>query len=61
MIALPENEVQRVNVHLSYLDEFRNVMLKRKAAKMQLGLLKDLQKIFHTVKKMKLHPLSFGL
>ena len=33
MIALPENEVQRVNVHLSYLDEFRNVMLKRKAAK----------------------------
>ena len=31
MIALPENEVQRVNVHLSYLDEFRNVMLKRKA------------------------------
>ncbi len=28
MIALPENEVRRVNVHLSYLDEFRNVMFK---------------------------------
>ena len=28
---------------------------------MQLGIIKgDLQKIFHTVKKMKLHPLSFG-
>ena len=33
MIALPENEVQRVNAHLSYLDEFRNVMLKQKAGK----------------------------
>ena len=33
MIALPENEVQRVNAHLSYLDEFRNVMLKRKVGK----------------------------
>ena len=62
MIALPENEVQRVNVHLSYLDEFRNVMLKTKGGQMQLGIIKgDLQKIFHTVKKMKLHPLSFGL
>ena len=51
MIALPENEVQRVNVHLSYLDEFRNVMLKRKD-QMQLGIIKgDLQKIFHTVKR----------
>ena len=33
MIALPENEVQRVNAHLSYLDEFRNVMLKQKVGK----------------------------
>lgn len=62
MIALPENEVQRVNAHLSYLDEFRNVMLKTKGGQMQLGIIKgDLQKIFHTVKKMKLPPLSFGL
>ena len=62
MIALPENEVQRVNAHLSYLDEFRNVMLKTKGGQMQLGIIKgDLQKIFHTVKKMKLHLLSFGL
>ena len=56
MIALPENEVQRVNAHLSYLDEFRNVMLKTKGGQMQLGIIKgDLQKIFHTVKRMKLH------
>ena len=47
MIALPENEVQRVNAHLSYLDEFRNVMLKTKGGQMQLGIIKgDLQKYF---------------
>ncbi|CJH80407.1 sporulation protein YpjB [Streptococcus pneumoniae] len=57
MIALPENEVQRVNVHLSYLDEFRNVMLKTKGGQMQLGIIKgDLQKIFHTVKKDEIAP-----
>ncbi|QBP92112.1 sporulation protein YpjB [Bacillus mycoides] len=57
MIALPENEAQRVNAHLSYLDEFRNVMLKTKGGQMQLGIIKgDLQKIFHTVKKDEIAP-----
>ncbi len=57
MIALPENEVQRVNAHLSYLDEFRNVMLKTKGGQMQVGIIKgDLQKIFHTVKKDEIAP-----
>jgi len=57
MIALPENEVKRVNAHLSYLDEFRNVMLKTKGGQMQLGIIKgDLQKIFHTVKKDEIAP-----
>ncbi|MGE7633101.1 sporulation protein YpjB [Bacillus paramycoides] len=57
MIALPDNEAQRVNAHLSYLDEFRNVMLKTKGGQMQLGIIKgDLQKIFHTVKKDEIAP-----
>ncbi|MFJ8527095.1 sporulation protein YpjB [Bacillus sp. NPDC094106] len=52
MIALPENQSQRVNAHLSYLDEFRNMMLKNKSGQTQLGIIKgDLQKIFQTVKK----------
>ncbi|KEK22738.1 sporulation protein YpjB [Bacillus gaemokensis] len=52
MIALPENQSQRVNAHLSYLDEFRNVMLKNKGGQTQLGIIKgDLQKIFKTAKK----------
>ena len=53
MIALPENEVQRVNAHLSYLDEFRNVMLKTKGGQMQVGIIKgDLQKnISHSKKR----------
>ncbi|WP_410981963.1 sporulation protein YpjB [Bacillus cereus] len=52
MIALPENQSQRVNAHLSYLDEFRNVMLKNKSGQTQLGIIKgDLQKIFQTAKK----------
>ena len=61
MIALPENEVQRVNAHLSYLDEFRNVMLKTKGGQMQLGIIKGICKNISYSKKMKLHLLSFGL
>ncbi|MDM5187817.1 sporulation protein YpjB [Bacillus sp. DX4.1] len=52
MIVLPENQLQRVNAHLSYLDEFRNVMLKNKSGQTQIGIIKgDLQKIFRTAKK----------
>lgn len=52
MIALPENQTRCVNAHLSYLDEFRNMMLKHKSGQTQLSIIKgDLQKIFQTVKK----------
>ena len=61
MIALPENEVQRVNVHLSYLDEFRNVMLKTKGGQMQLGIIKGFAKDISHSKKDEIAPLSFGL
>ncbi len=41
-----------MNAHLSYLDEFRNMMLKHKSGQTQLSIIKgDLQKIFQTVKK----------
>ncbi len=59
MIALPENEVQRVNAHLSYLDEFRNVMLKTKGGQMQVGIIKgDLQKDISYSKKRRNCTLS---
>ncbi|KFM99407.1 sporulation protein YpjB [Bacillus clarus] len=57
MIALPENQSQRINAHLSYLDEFRNVMLKNKSGQTQLGIIKgDLQKVFQAVKKDEVDP-----
>ena len=52
MIALPEKQLQRVNAHLSYLDEFRNLLLNNKGGQMQIGVIKeDLHKIFQVAKK----------
>ncbi|ENQ3077778.1 TPA: sporulation protein YpjB [Bacillus pseudomycoides] len=52
MIDLPEEELHRVNSHLSYLDEFRYMMIKNKSGQTQVKIIKDdLKKIFRTAKK----------
>lgn len=52
MIALPEKQLQRVNSHLSYLDEFRYMMIQNKSGQTQVGIIKDdLNKIFRLAKR----------
>lgn len=52
MVDLPEEELQRVNSHLSYLDEFRYMMIQNKSGQTQVKIIKDdLKKIFRTAKK----------
>ncbi|ENQ3104665.1 sporulation protein YpjB [Bacillus sp. 491mf] len=52
MVDLSEEELQRVNSHLSYLDEFRYMMIQNKNGQTQVKIIKDdLTKIFRTAKK----------
>ena len=52
MIALPEEQLQRMNSHLSYLDEFRYMMIQNKSGQTQVKIIKDdLNKIFHMAKR----------
>lgn len=52
MVDLSEEELQRVNSHLSYLDEFRYMMIQNKSGQTQVKIIKDdLKKIFRTAKK----------
>lgn len=51
-ISLPEKQLQRVNAHLSYLDEFRHMMLKNKSGQTQLKVIKeDFVEVFQEVKR----------
>ena len=52
MVDLSEEELQRVNSHLSYLDEFRYMMIQNKSGQTQVKIIKDdLKNIFRTAKK----------
>lgn len=56
-IALSEKQLQRVNAHLSYLDEFRHMMLQNKSGQTQLKVIKeDFVEVFQNVKKDEASP-----
>lgn len=56
-ISLPDKQLQRLNAHLSYLDEFRYMMLENKSGRTQLKVIKeDLMEVFQGVKKDEASP-----
>ncbi|MFD3446093.1 sporulation protein YpjB [Microbacteriaceae bacterium 4G12] len=51
-VTLPSQDLQRMNAHLSYLDEFRHIMAKPASGQMQVKVIKeDLHRIFQHVNK----------
>ncbi|GAA3327462.1 hypothetical protein GCM10020331_067500 [Ectobacillus funiculus] len=58
VVDLPKEEIERLNAHLSYLDEFRNVMAKKmRADKKQMQVIRqDLETVFQSPNKDEATP-----
>jgi sporulation protein YpjB len=56
-VDLPDEDLQRLNAHLAYLDEFRNLIAKSPNAQMQVEVMKeDLERIFLNAKEDSADP-----
>jgi sporulation protein YpjB len=57
VVDLPKEEIERLNAHLSYLDEFRNVMAKNESGQKQMQVIRqDLETVFQSPNKDEATP-----